>query len=35
MPRLLLDLPDQYREMADQDAPVIREITIRPVGESR
>jgi hypothetical protein len=31
----LRELPDKYREMADQDTPVIREITILMVGESR
>lgn len=31
----LRELPDKYRETTDQDRPVIREITIRPVGENR
>jgi len=31
----LRELPDKYHEMADQNGPVIRGITIRQAGESR
>ncbi len=31
----LRELPDKYHEMADQEEPVIRGLTVRPVGERR